>query len=124
MGQTYTKDGPRVNMVNSKLWRLSFSCSNLIVVKQIQMLIRMKIIICLDMIILSYVQHPPYLNKVKKVQCLEPFFRASRENFLPDAVVLVEKSMMDAHTVRFLMVNMVIRAAYLSDGDEVQIWGK
>ena len=81
MGQTYTNDGPRVNMVNSKLWRLSFSCSNLIVVKQIQMLIRMKIIICLDMIILSYVQHPPYLNKVKKVQCLEPLFRASRENF-------------------------------------------
>ena len=121
MGQTYTNDGPRVNMVNSKLWRLSFSCSNLIVVKQIQMLIRMKIIICLDMIILSYVQHPPYLNKVKKVQCLEPLFRALREKFLPDVVVLVEKSMMDAHTVRFLMVNMVIRAAYLSDGDQVQI---
>ena len=47
-----------------------------------------------------------------------------REFFLSDSVVLVKKSGMDAHTVRFFMVNMVIRAAYVSDGDEVQIWEK
>ena len=49
---------------------------------------------------------------------------AKRELFLADSVVLVKKSGMDAHTVRFLEVNMVIRAAYVSDGDEVQILGK
>ena len=49
---------------------------------------------------------------------------AKRELFLADSVVLVQKSGMDAHTVRFFEVNMVIRAAYVSDGDEVQIWGK
>ena len=49
---------------------------------------------------------------------------AKRELFLADSAVLVKKSGMDAHTVRFLEVNMVIRAAYVSDGDEVQIWGK
>ena len=62
-----------------------------------------------------------------KVQCFARKLKREREArkfFLSDPVVLVEKSMMDTHTVRFLMVNMVIRAAYLSDGDEVQIWEK
>ena len=52
------------------------------------------------------------------------FFCAQREFFSQNRFFLVEKSGMDAHTVKFLMVNMVIRAAYLSDGDEGQIWEK
>ena len=59
------------------------------------------------------------------------FFCAQREFllrvaqiFFSKSFVLVENSGMDAHTVKFLMVNMVIRAAYLSDGDEGQIWEK
>ena len=51
---------------------------------------------------------------------------AKCKNFFAGLGFLVRKSEMDGHTVRFFGEDghMYVLAAYLSDGDEVQIWGK